>query len=260
MKQVAAAVLAIALIAGMVGCNSNPADRDDFTYRINGAIVVDINLPRTTVTAIVHRDGEPLTTGEISVGGHSLAFDETGFAFDSVYSLVVDSVTPFLGAQLELIVRDGNEFADTLAINVPDTFAITEIIPFNRLVQGATNVSMNWTGAAGSDGYQLAAVHIDSLYRDWGYVTINDPNAGNSGTISSEAFFLSSPIEPDTGIYNLYVYALGSALDSVYASAFLPTPFAQQFADNIAEREIGGLFGSVVVVETDTVRVASQTN
>ena len=78
------------------------------------------------------------------------------------------------------------------------------------------------------------------------------------GTIPSDAFVLTDGINPDTGLYNLYVYAISGSPDSALTSTLLPAPMSQELSNNIAATSISGRFGVVVISRTDTVRVAIQ--
>ena len=62
---------------------------------------------------------------------------------------------------------------------------------------------------------------------------------------------------PNPGLYDIYVYAISGAPDSVLASELLPTPIPEQFPDNITQSKFNGWVGSVHVLYRDTVRVVT---
>ena len=77
----------------------------------------------------------------------------------------------------------------------------------------------------------------------------------NSGTIPPGAFLSSDSLTPDTGLFNIYVYAYYGVPDSALTSALLPSYFPFQGADNIDTEFLKGHFGTVTVAAYDTVRV-----
>lgn len=258
------AALAVLLCCASYGCNSNP-NADDLTgdFRIDAVLVVDLQRDTVMIAVDLRRDGARVTTAAMSIGGQTLTYDDPLFPADSVYSLRDNSASTYLGQSLSVIVSDSGRSIDTVAFAVPDTFYIPIdgiTLPANHLLQGGGNVTLGWTGSVGSNGYILAAVLSDTAYTGWGYSLINDPNAGTGGTIPGAAFILSDGVTTDTGLYDIYVYAINNSPDSVLSDLLLPVPLPDVLADNIAQPRLTGRFGSVVVTVRDTVRVVSQTN
>ena len=264
LKRLLAAALAALLCCAGFGCNSNP-NADDRTgdYRIDAVMVVDLQRDTVQVAIDLRRDGARVTTAAMSVGGRSLTFDAPAFAVDSVYSLRDDSAGNYLGQTFSVIISDSGRSIDTVAFAVPDTFYIPYdgiTLPANHLLQGGGNVTFGWTGSVGSNGYILAAVLSDTAYTGWGYSLINDPNAGTGGTLPGEAFILSDGVTTDTGLYDIYVYAINNSPDSALSDLLLPVQLPDVLVDNISGPRLTGRFGSIVVSVRDTVRVVSLTN
>lgn len=264
LKRLTAAALAAFICLAGFGCNSNPNGNDlTGTFRIDAVMVVDLQRDTVMVAIDLRRDGARVTTAAMAMGGKSLTFDDPAFAVDSVYSLRDDSAGSYLGQAFSILVSDSGRSIDTLAFVVPDTFYIPYdgiTLPANHLLQGGGNVTFGWTGSTGSNGYILAAVLSDTAYTGWGYSLINDPNSGTGGTIPGDAFILSNGVTTDTGLYDIYVYAINNSPDSALSDLLLPVPLPDVLADNISGPQISGRSGCIVVSARDTVRVVSQTN
>jgi hypothetical protein len=99
----------------------------------------------------------------------------------------------------------------------------------------------------------MAAVLADSAYRKYGYSEYL-PVIGTSGTLPAEAFSVSPGPNMDTGLYNIYVYAITGVPDSALTASLLPVPLPLQFADNINTGDIFGRIGTIQVTLIDTVR------
>lgn len=264
MKRLLLPFVAAVLCLAAFGCNSNPnADNLTGDFRLDAVLVVDLQRDTVMLAVDLRRDGEKVTTAAMAMGGKTLTFNAGSFAVDSVYSLQDDSANTYLGQTFSVIVSDSGRSIDTVVFAVPDTFYIPYdgiTLPANHLLQGGGNVTLGWTGSTGSNGYILAAVLSDTAYTGWGYSLINDPNAGTGGTIPGDAFILSNGVTTDTGLYDIYVYAINNSPDSALSDLLLPVQLPDVLADNISGPQLSGRFGSVVVSARDTVRVVSQTN
>lgn len=255
-------LLSLFLVALNFSCDSsgtNPPPTPD--YRIEGAVIIDPNLEaasnslRTVVR--FEREGKIVATGDIRFGASQLILQPGFGGLDSVYAFSDDSTYQYTNSTQSLVLKDGSTSAGDANFVVADSFSILSVVPANHLILGNGQASLDWDGATNADAYFLAAVLVDSAYSGWGY-SINTSLA-TQGTIPPEAFTLTDGLNPDTGLYNLYVYAVTGNPDSAIASALLPVPLPISYGDNIAERNLAGRFGSVVVTLLDTVRVAQQT-
>lgn len=259
-----AGLTALGLLAlAITACNSNPSAAEDYKYRIEGVMVLDLNTDDVIAAIDVYRDNQKYPGATITLDGRPLSFNPTGYAIDSVYTLFEDSVSNYFGRALQLEVTDSSFFSETLNMFVPDSFYIPSdgiTNPALRILTGLGNISLNWAPSNGTGGYILAAVIADSAYSEWGYSLINDPNFGNSGTIPPDALVQTDGINPDTGLYNIYVYSIGFSPDSALSSSVLPVPLPSVLDDNVVQPDYSARIGTIVVAKTDTVRLVTQTN
>ncbi|HUV29778.1 MAG TPA: hypothetical protein VMY05_01615 [Acidobacteriota bacterium] len=252
-------LVALALLTAASGCNDSPVKTDEETYGISGALVVDPNLASNPISKSLkvvvrlERGEHIVTTGQVSLAGRTLPFEACEQCLDSAYWLMTDSPYVFTDSLLPLEVQDGTELAYATTVNVADSFTITNVVPTNRLIQGNDQASLEWSTSNRAEVFVIAAVLSDSVYTGYGFSKYADDQ-----TIPPEAFALSGGVEPDTGLYNLYVYALTGTPDSSLTSGLLPVPLPDQRPDNISLPELSGKFGTIVVTLFDTLRVAQQ--
>ena len=250
------AVLGLA-VAVLVGCNSAPTDnlrRADYTTQ--GVLVQDMNPDINHAYAAVRfqRNDTTITNAAIHLAGVPMAFFASYQNIDSAYQALISPAASHAGDQAYFRTADGSRFKDSVLVAIVDTFSITDnISPSNHQLQGAGQVSLEWTACANAQGYILAAVKTSLAFTGVGYSALA-PGA-NAGTIPPEAFLDSVSSQPDTGLYNVYVYAYGGAPDSALASRFLPVPMPMQVANNIAHSDLTGRFGTITVTVRDTIRV-----
>jgi hypothetical protein len=253
-----AGLFLLAALALSTGCNSRGVGPTTEKYHVSGAMVVDLDRDSTFIAVRVQRNDSIFTSATVRVNNRALAYADLSLGLDSVYTFVTDTVQSYLNAAIPFIVQDADSFADTTLIQSADSFSIQITNPALRLLQPIGNVQVEWTGAAGSGGYILAAVHRDSAYIGWGYSILAASVQANAGTIPSAAFVLTDGLNPDTGWYHVFVYAMTGSPDSAISSALLPAPMPNQFVDNIAKKELGGNFGVLIVSRRDSVRSAVQ--
>jgi hypothetical protein len=222
--------------------------------------VIDPNLdfPDFSVKAAVFLDEDGIVsqTGIISWGQRQLTLVASFEGLDSVHALVSDSTYEYPNSiEPYLIVDQGFQVLNT-AFPVADTFSITGVVPANHQVTGNGSLSLVWTGSRQAEAFVMATVKADEAYTGEGYSLYS---SGGNQTIPPEAFLKPGSSEPDTGLYNVYVYATTGSPDSVAASALLPVPMPSPVGDpdNIVTKTIAGTFGAVVVTMKDTVRVVT---
>ncbi|MCP4685675.1 MAG: hypothetical protein GY867_09540 [bacterium] len=242
----------------MPGCDSAGVNTQvASSYRVEGGLVLDLNLDSTFVSVGFERNDTLLVGAAVWYGIDSLRFNDPQVCVCNAYSACTDSVLRYAAASPNLIVKDDDRFQDTLSRVVVDTFSITNLVPGNHLIQGNDQVSLEWGGATNADAYVLAAVKTSKAYTGEGY-SLYTPLASTAGTIPPDAFLIEGTNEADTGLYNIYVYALNGAPDSALTAYKLPVPLPHQISDDVSERPLTGRLGSVMVALRDTVRVAQQ--
>ena len=253
------AVLALAGLPGLFGCNTTPSGNDiSSDYRVEGTYVQDVDSDNAHAVARLFRNDTTQTSGSVRIANVVLGFFVDYFDVDSAFQAVVHPAATLAGDDVYLVVSDGSRITDSFPYSVVDTFSITDQIdPANHQLQGAGQVSLAWTSAANAEGYVVAAVKADDAYTGTGYSALA-ATVGTSGTIPPEAFLDPVSQEPDTGLYNIYVYAYQGDPDSALASSFLPTPWPLANADNIDKADISGRFGTIAVAAMDTIRVVIQ--
>ena len=251
-------LLALGLVAGF-GCNGVLTDIEPgstFTYNLTGALIQDPNIDSARVIVKLKRDGVDYVIAKMNFGGDILLFSPLMYGFDSVFSHSASRTPGYSATQMNLIMDDSPFLTDTAVLAVVGSFSIDSesVVPFNRLITGIGSVSFDWIGSANADGYVMVAVKADSAYKGQGYSSVPDVNL-LSGTIPADAFVLPVTSDPDTGLYNLYVYSISGSPDSAMTALLLPTPLPTQYADNIADGKFTGHFGSIEVSLLDTIRV-----
>jgi hypothetical protein len=251
--------LVVLILAGLLGCNTAPTGTGITTnYRLEGAYVQLIDQDDAHAVATLKRNDSTLAVGSVRLDNDALAFFASYFEIDSAYQAVVRPAASLAGDDLYLVVGDGSRFVDSLPFSTVDTFSITDQIdPANHQLQGAGQVSLAWTAAANASGYVIAAVKAEDAYTGKGY-SAPAATVGTSGTIPPEAFLDPISQNPDTGLYNIYVYAYSGQPDSALAAKFLPTTWPRPDTDNIARTNFSGRFGTVTVTHMDTIRVVTQ--
>lgn len=253
--------LAGLILTALLGCNSAPGPNKPFpfgTFRIEGILVSDPNTD--TVKAIVHLDKSNNAFAQAEVYFDDSLFTAmlSGFSTDTIYYFDDRPYLSFTAGAHYVIVDDTNGFRDSALINLPDSFKILTVSPFNHQIAGnPRTASLSWSTSTNSGGFILAAVKNGMAYTGsgWsGYVQ----TFGTAGTIPPEAFLLPDGINPDTGLYNIYVYSYTGAPDSALSSLILPVPLPGQLQDNLDSPDFSGRFGTVMVTAFDTVRVTQQ--
>lgn len=256
-KQPMLFIFSILLIICGLACNDRGADPITFsTYRVAGIMVADPNIDSIQAAIDIDKDGTVLTGAGVWLNSDSLPFNAAGFKYDSVYSLVEDSLDYYLPDTVALRIEDPTELDDTLTFVVPDTFFITGVVPTNHLIVGNGTATVDWFGSSRSDAYIVVAVKADNAYTGLGYAQYAQTGM-TASTIPPDAFLQPGTDVADTGLYNLYVYAISGAPDSVMSAGLLPVPLPDQLADNIAGESIDGTFGTIVITRLDTIRVAT---
>jgi hypothetical protein len=249
-------LLGIFALALILGCNGNPTEPNVVpTYSIRGALVVDPNLDSNQIMIGLTRDDSVLTGAAVFFNGHQIPFSATSALIDSVYYFQEDSVFAYVDKHIDLRFTDPSRYADTFHVAVADTFSILTVDPFNHLLLGIHNCTINWSGANLAETYVMAAVKANHAYQGEGYSAYPISNI-TGGTIPPSAFAYPISDQPDTGLYNIYVYAITGSPDSAFTEYMLPVPLPDQLGKNITGKDIEGSFGTVTVVYYDTVRVA----
>jgi hypothetical protein len=263
MKQSLVFVVSAAALIGSLclwGCNTSPSQSNQLepaTYRISGLAVKDANIDRSWVEARVHRNDTLLTTAVLTFDGDTLVYAGSG------YQLVLSRASSLTSGAKQIVLTDSSRFADTAGVIVPGVPVVTNIVPPNRINNGGDQISLEWTGASGAAGYIVAAVPRDSAYRGQGYAAWVTTQSTMT-SIPPDAFHWTEDEYPDTGWYNVYVYAFTGSPDSLLGSSMafgsraLPTLVPNQLGANIIGKDVTGHFGVVTVSLHDSVHVMIQ--
>lgn len=250
-------ILTVIPLLAILACDGDlSGSRQTHTYRLQGLVVVDQNLSQRSVVVNLWRNDSLYNEAQILADGKVVSYTALSMPTDSAYSLIDTAAAFLVGDSLSLTMTDSSQSFDLSAI-VPDSFSMLSLVPFNHIVAGlADNVTLDWSGSAAAEGYILAAVKADLAYQGRGYSAAVATQI-TGGTIPPDAFLLEGSVVADTGLYNIYIYAITGAPDSALASKVLPTPIPQQSADNLSEVRFSGWFGAIQVVYRDTVRVVT---
>jgi len=223
----------------------------DNNYHFIGSLIKDLNHNIFVMTADIERNDTAITDADISVSGDTLIFSE------SYYILTIDSANHFGSGTKSIVIGDSDLFNYTIPAVLPASLTITSILP--PVKDPSDLVRVQWTGAAGVEGYIIATVKQDSSYTKKGYSQFVTSQT-TSATIENEAFTVNnlSGGDTDPGIYDIFVYAYWGVPDSIMTSALLPVPVPSQLDANIDEQKISGSVGAIVVSLAGTVEVITQ--
>ncbi len=249
-------VLAVLGIATQFGCNSAPGvgGPGSFDYQISATLIQDPNIDSSRILVKVSRDLQDYAYAQLIFGTDILNFSTLKYGFDSLFYFSTSSNPGYATGLRNLILNDSPNLTDTISITVADTFSITAVnSPANRILLPGNTVTYSWSGSANAQNYVIAAALADSTYRGYGYSEYL-PVIGTSGTLPVEAFSVSPGPNMDTGLYNIYVYAITGVPDSSLTSKLLPVPLPLQFPNNISTPDLVGRVGSIQVTLIDTVR------
>jgi hypothetical protein len=250
------------LLTGIVflfGCKSSgpikPRDQVDTELRLS--IVSDRDVNQTHSIARVQSNGANSRNAELVLDNEVIPYRVFLAPPDSLFYKTFSNFRRYLPGLLDFSFDDlqGN----TLSINVPsvDSFSITSIAPGSRIANGNEPVIISWSGAAGAGNYVIAAVRRPLKYTGVGYSQFVTSGT-TSETLNQIAFFQTDGVNPDTGWYDLYVYAIASSPDSVTTRKVLPVPLPDEFGQNIALSHLTGRYGFISVSKRDSVRIAIQ--
>ncbi len=251
-------LLGLAYLSGCNGKSGPIGPGGELAYTVQGAVVKDVNRNGTIFVAAAVSNDTTVSATTLKFTGDTLSFNDPNFSFftgiDSVFSHTQTPVSSLPAGQYWLYLNDSSGFDDSIMTAVSDTFSITSITPFSHILQGVRQVGVEWSTTSFVDGYVLAAVKQGSTYQGRGFATVAASGV-NAGTIPPNAFLSADSLTPDTGLFNIYVYAYYGVPDSALASALLPSHFPFQGPDNINFEFLKGHFGTVTVAAFDTVRV-----
>jgi hypothetical protein len=247
------------VLTALTGCNSSPTTIvTPNEYRAEGVLVQEMNDDDAFAVVRLWRNDSILPTATLHLAEVPMAFFPDYQGIDSAYQALISPAASHAGTQAYFKIVDGNNFADSAIISITDTLSISNISPANHQLQGAGQVSLEWTAAVNAEGYALASVKADEVATGAGFSALAATGV-TAGTIPPEAFIDPITLVADTGLYNIYVYAFTGAPDSALSATFLPVPLPGQVPDNIVDNEFEGRFGTVSVTLRDTIRVVAAT-
>ncbi len=245
-------IIAIIVFSGCDGDSTpiGPGD-DDNEYHFIGSLIKDPGLDIFVMVADIKRNDTSLTEADIVVADDSLIYN------GSYYIRTIDSSNHLASGIRSYIVGDSDLFSDTITVVLPANLTITSVLP--SIKDPSDLVNVQWTGAAGVEGYIIATVKQDSSYLTMGYSQFVTSQA-TSVTIENEAFTVNNLSGGDTnpGTYDIFVYAYWGVPDSIMTSTLLPVPIPGQLADNINEQNLSGSVGAVVISPAGSVEVIAE--
>ncbi len=248
-----AAILAatIMLLSGCDGVSTSPDDDGDRTWRLIGLMVKDYNRHAFRARVDMTRNDSDLTTAIVALKNDTLE-SEAG-----IYSLEVSPADDYQAGVYALSLSDSTALSTAVSARLPDSFGVSIVVPANRINNGGSQVSVDWFGSDGADGYVLAAVPNYQAYTGPGYSAWAATGV-TAGTIPPNAFRWRDGVNLDTGWYYIYVYSFSDAPDSALSRTVTPVPLPGQLPDNIDTGELNGHFGAVLVARRDSVHVVYQ--
>lgn len=254
------ATLGLVAVALLLACDGKPVQSllslGDF--RLEGALVVDHNADITTgLVAVRVDDTTAVAEAEVWFNADTTIFVASSFVADSIFVLLVDSANHFAVGDLQVRLNAYERFDREISTLVLEAPSIINVEPPTRLLQGLDPVRVEWTASDNASTYVLAAVSRNPNLDTLGYAAYVT-SLTTAATIPPDAFSPSPGPNPDTGWYDLYVYAVTGAPDRILAAAALPTPLPTQLADNINQISFTGRFGTVSVSRHDSIRVVLQ--
>jgi len=246
-------------LTAQFGCNSSgpgqpniPAD-----YELRVTLIQDPNVDSSRTIAKLFKEGADYDGAQLQFGNNLLNFYNTKYGFDTIFAFSQNMTPGYAAGPRSFFLDDSPFYQDTIVITICSSFVITDInVPASRIVRSTppdNRVTYTWSGSANAQNYVMAAVLADSAYRSYGYSTYL-VSGTPSGTLPPEAFSVSPNPDLDTGLYNIYVYAINGSPDSAMTDGLLPVPLPSQRPNNISSPDLIGRFGSIQITLIDTVR------
>ncbi len=249
-------LFALALNLGCDGSGRPNGLDEEYEYRFEGVVVEDPGIGSTFTRIKVERNNSPYAGAVISQNDTNLTLTA------GIYRLTTDEQEDVTLDTLHLEFTDPSEFSYSFQQVLSASFRIdaSQTLPPIRQRFPGEPVTLTWFGAAGSEGYVIAAVKKDLAYTGRGYSRYVEAVEGTSATFHDSAFLDFSQIQPDidTGLYYLYVYSFTGSPDSALAESHLPVPFPSQLDDNIDRRDFEGRMGTIVVTPYDSMFVVAE--
>lgn len=247
------------LIAFLPGCqNSGPVvPRENSATTLVVTTVANRQQNQTRTVARVRTSGGTNRTAELLLDNELLPFTRFLVDTDSAYTKLFNSFRRYLPASVTLSLDDKSGNSASLTFPVVDSFTLTGVAPQSRIANGNQPVIMSWTGAPGAATYVMAAVRRGNAYLGKGFAQYAT-SGSTSETLNQIAFYQTDGINPDTGWYDLYVYAIAGIPDSASTARVLPVPLPLQQGDNLSRVTLTGHYGSISVSKRDSMRIAVQ--
>jgi len=261
--RVLPALLLPLLALVVVNCNSSgtiPVGPVDATFTINGVVIKDAAVNRTTIAAHVLHGGNYDSTLVVVFSGDTLDFNASGFLVDSVYSKTFGTAT-YYSPGSHLLEISTNDQSVSFPIMLPDTFTIDTVSPPTPPgLTGPGIVNVDWYATPNVDGYVMAATKSNEAYSGEGYSAYAG-FAGTEGSLPQAAFFIDTTVmnpQLDTGLWYLSVYGYNGAPDSMLTQMYLPVPMPSDLTNNIDTLGVMGSFGTVAVTPYEILQVSTQ--
>jgi len=248
-------LIALVGMTAQFGCNSVPTTPGTLAdYEIRATLIQDPNIDSSRIVVKLLKEGGDYDGATLQFGSNVLNYSNFKYGFDSIYYFSQDMTPGYPAGARNLELDDSPFYTDTVSITVEGAFDIDTInSPATKILRPGETVTYTWTGSANAQNYVMATVLADSAYRSYGYSEYL-PVIGTSGTLPVEAFSQSPSPDMDTGLYNIYVYAVTGVPDSTLTDRLLPVPLPLQFPNNISKADLVGRVGAIQITLIDTVR------
>lgn len=151
-------LLSLSMCLGMSGgCDrrstaSRPRSSVDFSTQLS--LIKDYSTGRNRADIEFYREGVAFSEAVISINGITIPNVGGSVYFDTLFGP--------LGTGIINVVfqSDADSYFDTLVVNLPDSFRVTNVIPPEMSI--STNVFVDWTGSDGATGYILGVSTLES--------------------------------------------------------------------------------------------------
>lgn len=243
----------------LIGCESSGPIKGQKVPSTEVALtsVANRQLSQTRAVGRVFTDGTTNRSAEVLLDGDLHPYTKLVVNTDSAYTTLYGTFRRFLPGTLSSLIDDNEGNRATILFPSVDSFSLTDVIPASKIANGNQPVIVSWTGATGATTYVVAAVRRTLAYTGKGFSQYAS-SSSTSETLNQLAFYQTDGVNPDTGMYDIYVYAIAGVPDSASTAKVLPVPLPQQKADNLSLRNLTGHYGSIMVTRRDSMRIAIQ--
>ncbi len=242
-KPLIAIILILLIILSLSACNQRIVRPTAAVYNIQGAVVINDDNDSIAVSLALKKNDTLTNSVILMIDGDTLKY--SGGLYRKSYA----TANALASGDYQIKLND-NDNIDSIPLALPSGLSISSIaLPDSRINPRGAAVHIEWTAAAGSNGYAIGVIKKDSAYSAAGFFQFVT-TGGNLISIPPDAFRKSDAL--DTGWYRVFVYAY-SGSPAEYLN--LPTNFPLGLTDNITKTNISGSIGAIVVSKPDSIHV-----